>query len=69
MGNFINSWIILVCMDIFGQTGVLTFDGSRNVMALQAGVGAACCVFLVWYRFSYLKESEVSTCYSHVIAL
>ena len=62
MGNFCNSWIILVCMAIFGQTQALDFYGSRNVMSLQAGIGALCSVFLVWYRFTYLHESEVRTC-------
>lgn len=61
MGNLTNGIVILISMAIFNQTKALDFFGSRDVMALQAGIGALLSLFLVWYRFTYLHESEMFT--------
>jgi hypothetical protein len=60
MGNLANALVILISMAFFNQTGVnLTFTGSRNVLALQYGVGAFFCLVMVCYRFVFLEESQV----------
>lgn len=59
MGNFVNCCVILICMVMFGQTGTLTPQGSRDVMIVQFAVGAAVTVFLTLYRWLRLKESKV----------
>ncbi|GAX75042.1 hypothetical protein CEUSTIGMA_g2486.t1 [Chlamydomonas eustigma] len=60
MGNLSNALVILISMAFFGQTGVhLTFTGSRNVLALQYGVGAFFCLVMVCYRFVLLEESQM----------
>jgi hypothetical protein len=62
MGNFTNAYIIAICMSIFGQTGAsstLTFNGSRNCLALMYGFGAIAAIVMVWHRFTFLEESKV----------
>jgi MFS family permease len=60
MGNLANALVILISMAFFNQTGVnLTFTGSRNVLALQYGVGAFFCLVMVCYRFVFLEESQM----------
>ncbi|KAG1670185.1 hypothetical protein FOA52_014961 [Chlamydomonas sp. UWO 241] len=60
LGNLTNSCVILLCMLVFGQTsGTVTEHGAKNVIALMYGVGAVTCLVMVWYRFSYLEESEL----------
>ena len=63
MGNFTNSYVIAICMAIFGQTGAkktLTIEGSRDTLVLMYGFGAVACLAMVVYRLIYLKESAVS---------
>ena len=63
MGIFTYSWVLAVCVVIYGQTGTsqqLTFSGSQTTLALVYGIGALGCLLLVLYRLIYMQESEVS---------
>ena len=63
MGNFVNACVIAVCMAIFGETGkILTVAGSRSVVCVMYGVGAATCLIMVTYRLVFLQESVVGGC-------
>ena len=60
MGNLINCLVLLVAMNIFGQTGhTLDKSGSRAVLALMYAVGASVCLATVCYLFMHLEESEI----------
>jgi MFS family permease len=59
IGNLANCIVILVAMAMFGQTGsTLDSYGSKQVVSLQYGVGAAVCLVMVVYRMVYLQESS-----------
>lgn len=60
MGNLINSIVILLAMGIFGETKLdLTQEGSRKVLFTMYFIGAAVCLVMVVYRFTFLEESEM----------
>ncbi len=63
MGNLTNAYIIAICMAFFKQDGTkaqMTPWGSAQVLLLMYGFGALACIVMVFYRFIFLGESQVS---------
>lgn len=47
-------------MHVFGETSAeLTPNGSKHILMVMYGVGCAACAIMVFYRFTYLEESEM----------
>ncbi len=62
LGSLINVLVLTACAAMFGATGdkdTITHDQARKVLCVMYGVGTAACAFMVFYRFVFLRESEV----------